>query len=169
MKTTGKPIIQRVTVFSGTNICSFVKLVRQPFVFVIWIGHFLQTTIVMRFSKVCYSDPQYSGDLKPDHFKSILFDGQISNGRVFKCRDLAMAIVPTIQKLDHSKYFFVQISNVFFPKWLPFVWFSNGWAYKFQIPFEILSICKPTSFWPIKIQTSPNFRSHCKLNRLLPC
>ena len=116
MKTTGKPIIQRVTVFSGTNICSFVKLVRQPFVFVIWIGHFLQTTIVMRFSKVCYSDPQYSGDLKPDHFKSILFDGQISNGRVFKCRDLAMAIVPTIQKLDHSKYFFCPDFKCFFSK-----------------------------------------------------
>ena len=74
-------------------------------VFVIWILHFLQTTNVMRFSKVCYSDTQYSGDLKPDHFESILFEGRISNGLVFKCRALAMAIVPSIQKLDHSKTF----------------------------------------------------------------
>ena len=37
--------------------------------------------------------------------------------------------------------------------------FSNGWATRFQIPFKIQTVCKPTSFWPSKTWTSPNFRS----------
>ena len=36
---------------------------------------------------------------------------------------------------------------------------SNGWTSWFQIPFEIRTICNPTSSWPCKIQTSPEFRS----------
>ena len=41
--------------------------------------------------------------------------------------------------------------NVFWQKWKPIV--------RFQIPFEIWSICKPTSFWPFKVWTHPVFRS----------
>ena len=47
----------------------------------------------------------------------------------------------------------------FLTKWQLFVWISNGWAFGFQIPFQIRTICNPTSFWPFQIQTSPDFRS----------
>ena len=36
--------------------------------------------------------------------------------------------------------------------------FSNGSASGFQMPFEIQTISKPNSFWPFKIQTSPDFQ-----------
>ena len=38
-----------------------------------------------------------------------------------------------------------------------------GWASRFQIPLEIQTIYKPISFWPFKIQTSPDLDSHCML------
>ena len=44
----------------------------------------------------------YSGDLKSDHLKSGLFEGQISNGQAFA---MAKAIVPTIQKPDNLSRF----------------------------------------------------------------
>ena len=46
-----------------------------------------------------------------------------------------------------------------------FKWFLTKWrlskdgASRFQIPFKIRTICNPTSFWPFKIQTNPDFRS----------
>ena len=89
----------------------------------------------------------HSGDLK-----SRLCEGQISNGWAFA---MAKPIVPTIQNPD----IFVQIFNFFFTKWRPSVWISNHWASGFQIPFEIRTICNLTSFWPFKIQTTPDFRS----------
>ena len=38
-------------------------------------------------------DSNYNGDLKSDHLKSRLFEGQISNGRALT---MCIAIVPTI-------------------------------------------------------------------------
>ena len=46
-------------------------------------------------------------------------------------------------------------------KWQTFVQISNGWAGRFQIQFKIQTVCYPTSFPPIEIQTSPDFISHC--------
>ena len=34
--------------------------------------------------------------------------------------------------------------------WCQFVRISNGYANPFQIPFEISTICEPTSFQPLK-------------------
>ena len=48
-------------------------------------------------------------ELKSDHLKSGLLEGQISNDPFSNCRALAMAVVPTIRKLD----IFVRISNGF--------------------------------------------------------
>ena len=59
---------------------------------------------------------------------------------------MATAINPTPWKLDHTKSrLFVQIPNDL-TKWQPFVGISNGWAYRFKIPFEIWTICNPTFF-----------------------
>ena len=94
----------------------------------------------------------YSGDLKSDHLKSWniwnldFFGGRISNGQ-----DLA---------INHSKSgCFFRILNGFLTKWRPFVRISNSWASGFQIPFKIRTSCNPTSFWPLKFQTNPDFRS----------
>ena len=38
-------------------------------------------------------------------------------------------------------------------QWQLFVRILNYWASRFQIPFEIRTICNPSSFWPFKIQT----------------
>ena len=60
---------------------------------------------------------------------------------------------PTIQKQDHSKSRHFSLDfKWFLTKWWWFVWISNGWASRFQ------TICKPTSFWPFKIKTCPDFR-----------
>ena len=53
----------------------------------------------------------YSGDLKSDHLKSGLCEGWISNGQALA---MAIALVPTIPKPDHSK------SGHFYPD---FKWF----------------------------------------------
>ena len=69
---------------------------------------------------------------------SQIFLGKIrfpGNG-IRECRPL----VPTIPKPDHSKSRF----QIFLTKWLPFVQISKGWASRFQIPFEIWTICKQT-------------------------
>ena len=43
-------------------------------------------------------------------------------------------MVPTIWKLDHSKSGqSCQNFKWFLTKWLPFVWISNGWAFRFQV------------------------------------
>ena len=62
----------------------------------------------------------YSGDLKSDHLKSKLFEGWISNGR-------ALALVPTIWKLDHleSRHFYPDY-KWFLTRWPPFWGISNG-------------------------------------------
>ena len=74
------------------------------------------------------------------------------------------ALVPIILKPDHSKSgSFVWISKWFLTKWQPFVRISNGWAFRFQIPFKIQTMCKPTSFWPFEIQTCPDFRFQLSL------
>ena len=80
-------------------------------------------------------------------WNSTLFEGRISNSPVFKwwgfsygyrsCPDFPWILA----------------------KWRTFVPILNGWASKFQIPFEIRNICNPTSFRPFKIQTCTDFRS----------
>ena len=65
----------------------------------------------------------------------------------------------------------------FLSKWPTFVWISNGWAFGFQISFKIGTICKPTSFWPLKISTSmPRYSlvcaylfSLCNVRMMGPC
>ena len=81
---------------------------------------------------------------------------------------MAIAIVSTIRKPDHSKseHFCLDFQWLL-TKQRPFVWISNDRASGFQIPFKIWTICKPTSFWPLKIQTSPNFRSPLYFDQLL--
>ena len=75
-------------------------------------------------------------------FEIRTFEGQISNGQA-----LAMAIVPIIWKLDHSKSgCFCLDFKWFLTKSRPFVWITNGWASGFQIPFEFQTICNPTFF-----------------------
>ena len=65
-------------------------------------------------------------DLTPNHLKSGLFAGRIS----------AIAIVATIQKLNHSKpRHFCLDFKWFLTKWRPFVQIFNRWASRFQIPF----------------------------------
>ena len=44
-------------------------------------------------------------------------------------------------------------------KWGPFVRISNGRASGFQMPFEIQTICNPTCFGPLEMQTRLDFRS----------
>ena len=73
---------------------------------------------------------------------------------------LAIAMVPTIWKPGHSKYIHFCLGfKWLLTKWRSFVQNSNGRASGFQIPFEIGTICKPTSFWPIEIKISLDFRS----------
>ena len=73
---------------------------------------------------------------------------------------MAISIVPTIWKPDHSKSgHFCPNYKWFATRWQPFVPISNGWASRFQISFEI--------------QTYPNFRSpmftwRIELDRNLP-
>ena len=96
-------------------------------------------------------------------FEIRLFEGRrISNGPVLNgwALPMAIAIVPTFQNMDYSK------SRRFCPdfkwlltKWLPFIRISNSWASEFQIPFEIQTICNPTSFEPFEIQTRSDYRS----------
>ena len=43
-----------------------------------------------------------------------------------------------------------------------FVWILYDRVSGFQISFRILTICKPSSFWPFKNQTSTDFRSQLK-------
>ena len=47
----------------------------------------------------------------------------------------------------------------FLTKWQPFILISNGWAFRFQIPFKIRTKCNPKSFWPFEILISVDFRS----------
>ena len=81
---------------------------------------------------------------------------QFSNGR-------ASALVSFSFSLNHSKakpsVSFCPDFKWFLTKWQLFVWISNGWASRFQVPFEIQTICNPTSFGPFKIQTRSDFRS----------
>ena len=81
---------------------------------------------------------------------------QFSNGRASA---MAIAIVPTIRKPEPSKSrHFCTDFKWFLTKWRPFVWISNGWAFRFQMPFQIQTICNPTSFGPFEIQTRLDFR-----------
>ena len=89
-----------------------------------------------------------------DFFKVGFQMVRLSNGLV-----LAIAIVPTIRKPDHSKSgCFCPDFKWFLTKWRPFVRISNGWASGFQMPFKIRTICNLTSFWPFKIRISD---PHC--------
>ena len=83
---------------------------------------------------------------------------------------MAKAIVWPIWKPVHLKSgHFCPNFKWFLTKSQPFVQISNGWASGFQIPFEIQTICKPTSFWPSEIQTSPDFRSPLELDACCCC
>ena len=93
-------------------------------------------------------------------FEILTFEGWILNGRALAT---TIALVPTIQKSDHSKFgHFCLDFKWFLTKWQPFIWISNGWASRFQIWFKIWTIFNPTSFGPFEIQASPDFRSPLK-------
>ena len=62
-------------------------------------------------------------DLKSDHLKSGLFEGQISNGRALAMAK-AIAIVPSILKPDHSKSKHLC---------LDFKWFLTKWRLFVQV------------------------------------
>ena len=104
---------------------------------------------------------QWGSEIRPfeiwKHLKSQLFDGWISNSLVLA---MAIDIAPTIRKPDHlkSKHFCPDF-KCFLTKWGPFVWISNGWAPRFQIPFEIQTICNPTSYL-FTIQNPDQSRFH---------
>ena len=71
----------------------------------------------------------------PDFLKVGFQMVRFSNGQ-------ALAIVPTIWKPNHSKPgHFRPDFKWFLTKWLPFVRISNGKASRFQIQFEIQTIC----------------------------
>ena len=94
------------------------------------------------------------------HLKSWLFEGWISNGPVFKWMGFSYGYSPNHSKTGPFKIRTILSGfKMFLRKWHLFVWISNGWVSGFQIPFKIWTICNPTSFWPFKIQTSPDFRS----------
>ena len=70
------------------------------------------------------------------------FKLQFSNGRALA---IAIAIVPTIQKLENLKSrCLCPDFKWFLTKWGQFVRISNGWASGFHIPFEIQTICNPS-------------------------
>ena len=65
-------------------------------------------------------------------------------------RSFSFRNVPNHLKLNHPKSgHFCPGFKQFLTKLWPFVRISNGWASGFQTPFEIRTICKPTSFQPI--------------------
>ena len=111
------------------------------------------------------------------HLKSVLFEGRISNGPVFKWSGFGYgySYSPNYLKTGPLEIqTFLSRFKWFLTEWWPFVQISNGWASVFQIPFEICTIWNPTSFWPFKIQTSREFRSplylQCRsiFNSILP-
>ena len=71
------------------------------------------------------------------------------NGPVFRGSGYSFS---TSYGLNHLKTLTFKLRTFLFGfpmvlvKWLPFVWISNSWASIFQIPFEIQTICKPTSY-----------------------
>ena len=108
----------------------------------------------------------HSGDLKSDHskiwkhLKSRLCEGHIANGLVFiEGTAIVIAVVPNIWKPDHSKSGMFPRYYMLFSRMAAISHISNGLASRFQILFEIQTICKPISFWPLKIWTCPDFRS----------
>ena len=65
---------------------------------------------------------------------------QFSNGRALAT--MAIALVPTIWKMDHSKSErFCLDFKWFLTNWWPFVQILSGWASRFKIPFQIQTIC----------------------------
>ena len=62
--------------------------------------------------------------------------------RFSNARALAMAIATNHLKSGQFHPYFKRI----WTKWWPFVRIFIGWASGFQIPFEIWTICNPTSF-----------------------
>ena len=79
----------------------------------------------MMWAEIQLTNIQWGSEIRP-------LEGRISNGRA-----KAMAVVPTVLSQDFK----------WVDKMLPFVRISNGcWVSGFQIPFEILIICNPTSF-----------------------
>ena len=100
---------------------------------------FLKIEFVSVIKKVVQS--QWGSEIWPfkiwKHLKSQLFEGRISNGMFFKWSALAMAIalVPTIWKLDRLKTWHFSLDFTWFlTKWQPFVRIINGWPSRFQIP-----------------------------------
>ena len=85
------------------------------------------------------------------HLKSGHFEGLISNGPVFKWSGFSYR--------PFKIRTFLSGFQMVFDKMAAFVRISNGWASGFQIPFEIQTICNPTSFGPFEIQTRSDFRS----------
>ena len=81
----------------------------------------------------------YNGDLKSYLLKS----RNNCNLDVYKVEfKIAMAIVPTIRKTDHTESgHFCQGFKWFLTKWRPFAHIVNRWASRFQIPFKIWTIC----------------------------
>ena len=50
---------------------------------------------------------------------------------------------------------------VFLPKWRQLIRISNGWAFRFQIPFKIWTICNPTYFYHSKSRLLRILVPHC--------
>ena len=80
---------------------------------------------------------------------------QFSNSQALT---LAIAVVPTFWKPDHSKsgHFCLDFKRCL-TKWRH--------LFRFQPDFRSYSKSGPTSFWPFEIQISPDFRSslYCKI------
>ena len=87
----------------------------------------------------------------PEHLKSCLLEGQISNGQVFKWSCFGYGYSPNHLKTGTFKIqTFLSRFQMFFDKMVAINQVLNGWVNRFQIPFKIRTICNPTSFWPLK-------------------
>ena len=75
---------------------------------------------------------------------------QFSSGRA-----ITIALVPPFENWT----ILVSRFKCFLTKRQPLFRISNGQASWIQIPFEILTICKPTFFWPLENKTCLDFRS----------
>ena len=117
-------------------------------------------TFIQSFTTVLYpskSNVQWGSEIgsieNRRHSKPSNFEDWLSNSPVFK--GSAYNYGPNHLKTGHFSPDF----KLFLTRWMPFVTITNGLAFRFQIPFKIQTICKPTSFWPFEIQTCVDFRS----------
>ena len=81
-----------------------------------------------------FSDSKTSNMIIISHCKSELYEGRISNGPIFKWLGFSYGYEsqPFQNEIIQNLDIFIQI--------------SHGWAFRYQIPFKIQTICNPTSF-----------------------